>query len=141
MSPLNITQPLDSIRYMVYNGYYKVMSNIPINFHQLPFDFELLPSPGKSRGDLGAFFQPDFIATKRRVKRREKATWPKSSGSSSLVISKLELEKREKILRRNIRNVPGEVKNHGKQSGMAKMKVNMKVDSPSHMGTIMNMYE
>ena len=29
MSPLNITQPLDSIRYMVYNGYYKVMSNIP----------------------------------------------------------------------------------------------------------------
>ena len=24
MSPLNITQPLDSIRYMVYNGYYKV---------------------------------------------------------------------------------------------------------------------
>ena len=29
MSPLNITQPLDSIRYMVYNGYDKVMSNIP----------------------------------------------------------------------------------------------------------------
>ena len=29
MSPLNITQPVDSIRYMVYNGYYKVMSNIP----------------------------------------------------------------------------------------------------------------
>ena len=29
MSPLDITQPLDSIRYMVYNGYYKVMSNIP----------------------------------------------------------------------------------------------------------------
>ena len=29
MSPLNITQPLDSTRYMVYNGYYKVMSNIP----------------------------------------------------------------------------------------------------------------
>ena len=29
MSPLNITQPLDSIRYMVYNGYYKVMSNSP----------------------------------------------------------------------------------------------------------------
>ena len=29
MSPLNITQPLDSIWYMVYNGYYKVMSNIP----------------------------------------------------------------------------------------------------------------
>ena len=29
MSPLNITQPLDSIRYMVYNGYYKVMSSIP----------------------------------------------------------------------------------------------------------------
>ena len=29
MSPLNITQPLDSIGYMVYNGYYKVMSNIP----------------------------------------------------------------------------------------------------------------
>ena len=26
----DITQPLDSIRYMVYNGYYKVMSNIPI---------------------------------------------------------------------------------------------------------------
>ena len=25
----HITQPLDSIRYMVYNGYYKVMSNIP----------------------------------------------------------------------------------------------------------------
>ena len=41
MSPLNITQPLDSIRYMVYNGYYKVMSNIrkmghlttPVRFH------------------------------------------------------------------------------------------------------------
>ena len=29
MSPVNITQPLDSIRYMVYNGSYKVMSNIP----------------------------------------------------------------------------------------------------------------
>ena len=28
-NPLNTTQPLDSIRYMVYNGYYKVMSNIP----------------------------------------------------------------------------------------------------------------
>ena len=25
----HITQPLDSIRYMIYNGYYKVMSNIP----------------------------------------------------------------------------------------------------------------
>ena len=35
MSPLNITQPLDSIRYMVYNGYYKVMSNIP-KMGQLP---------------------------------------------------------------------------------------------------------
>ena len=38
MSPLNITQPLDSIRYMVYNGYYKVMSNIPKMGH--------LPTPG-----------------------------------------------------------------------------------------------
>ena len=37
MSPLNITQPLDSIRYMVYNGYYKVMSNIP--------KMEHLPTP------------------------------------------------------------------------------------------------
>ena len=29
MSPLNITQHHPTIRYMVYNGYYKVMSNIP----------------------------------------------------------------------------------------------------------------
>ena len=29
MSPLNITQPLGIWMYMVYNGYYKVMSNIP----------------------------------------------------------------------------------------------------------------
>ena len=41
MSPLNITQPLDSIRYMVYNGYYKVMSNSPKMGH--------LPTPDKSR--------------------------------------------------------------------------------------------
>ena len=40
MSPLNITQPLDSIRYMVYNGYYKVMSNIPKMGH--------LPTPEKT---------------------------------------------------------------------------------------------
>ena len=39
MSPLNITQPLDSIRYMVYNGYYKVMSNSPKMGH--------LPIPDK----------------------------------------------------------------------------------------------
>ena len=42
MSPLNITQPLDSIRYMVYNGYYKVMSNIPKMGH--------LPTPEKYPG-------------------------------------------------------------------------------------------
>ena len=41
MSPLNITQPLDSIRYMVYNGYYKVMFNIPKMGH--------LPTPDKWR--------------------------------------------------------------------------------------------
>jgi len=35
MSPLNITQPLGN---MVYNGYYKVMSNIPKMGH--------LPIPG-----------------------------------------------------------------------------------------------
>ena len=39
MSPLNITQPLDSIRYMVYNGYYKVMSNIPKMGHLTTPDF------------------------------------------------------------------------------------------------------
>ena len=41
MSPLNITQPLDSIRYMVYNGYYKVMSNMPKMGH--------LTTPDKDR--------------------------------------------------------------------------------------------
>ena len=40
MSPLNITQP--TIRYMVYNGYYKVMSNIP-KMGQLPTPVYLLP--------------------------------------------------------------------------------------------------
>ena len=35
MSPLNITQPYPTIRYMVYNGYYKVMFNIP-KMGQLP---------------------------------------------------------------------------------------------------------
>ena len=44
MSPLNITQLLDSIRYMVYNGYYKVMSNIPKMGH--------LTTPDQSVGFL-----------------------------------------------------------------------------------------
>ena len=44
MSPLNITQPLDSIRYMVYNGYYKVMFNIPKMGH--------LPTPVEIRSNL-----------------------------------------------------------------------------------------
>jgi len=35
MSPLNITQPYPTIRYMVYNSYYKVMFNIP-KMGQLP---------------------------------------------------------------------------------------------------------
>jgi hypothetical protein len=54
------------------------------------------------------------------------------------VISKLELEKREKILGTSKRRSEKPWK---KQSGMVIMKVNMKVDSASHMGTIMNMYE
>ena len=66
---------------MVYNGYYKVMSNVPINFHQLPFDFELLPSPGKSRGDLGAFFQPDFIATNDELNDAKKPRGPRVLGA------------------------------------------------------------
>jgi len=41
MSPLNITQPLGI---MVYNGYYKVMSNIP-KMGQLPTPVERTPSP------------------------------------------------------------------------------------------------
>ena len=40
MSPLNITQPLGIWSINVYNGYYKVMSNIPKMGH--------LPTPGKS---------------------------------------------------------------------------------------------
>ena len=45
MSPLNITQPLDSIRYMVYNGYYKVMSNIPKMGHLTTPENRLLENP------------------------------------------------------------------------------------------------
>ena len=45
----HITQPLDSIRYMVYNGYYKVMSNIPkmghlttpVKYMVFPDDFQI----------------------------------------------------------------------------------------------------
>ena len=51
MSPLNITQPLDSIRYMVYIGYYKVMSNIPKMGH--------LTTPAY----FGLFRYPVFLTT------------------------------------------------------------------------------
>ena len=59
MSPLNITQPLDSIRYMVYNGYYKVMSNIPKMGH-LPTSvttkqYIAIPSRAKGQGPFHKF--------------------------------------------------------------------------------------
>ena len=59
MSPLNITQPLDSIRYMVYNGYYKVMSNIPKMGHLTT------PAPGwpKRRVPQSNLGAPPWTAT------------------------------------------------------------------------------
>ena len=54
MSPLNITQPLDSIRYMVYNGYYKVMSNIPKMGHLTT----PVSSPGKVSSETAASLSP-----------------------------------------------------------------------------------
>ena len=53
MSPLNITQPLDSIRYMVYIGYYKVMSNIP-KMGQLPTPVKPLAAQIQAQGVPGA---------------------------------------------------------------------------------------
>ena len=57
MSPLNITQPLDSIRYMVYNGYYNVMSNSPQMGH-LP-----IPVIDLCVQVLWAVFQKDILWT------------------------------------------------------------------------------
>ena len=45
MSPLNITQPLGIWSINVYNGYYKVMSNIPKMGH--------LPTPGSESLKIG----------------------------------------------------------------------------------------
>ena len=54
MSPLNITQPLGIWSIRVYNGYYKVMSNIP-KMGQLPTpvdDFPKKPIGGFSTSIL-----------------------------------------------------------------------------------------
>ena len=71
MSPLNITQPLDSIRYMVYNGYYKVMSILIHSF----FRQKITPigSPGKrspSRAMKIRRSSPSIFAT--LVSRRDR---------------------------------------------------------------------
>ena len=52
MSPLNITQPLGIWSIKVYNGYYKVMSNIPKMGH--------LPTPESCRWENPVFFYLRF---------------------------------------------------------------------------------
>ena len=57
MSPLNITQPLGLWSIIVYNGYYKVMSNIP-KMGQLPTPAytNLIQSPQQLSHWLVRFF-------------------------------------------------------------------------------------
>ena len=52
MSPLNITQPLGIWSINVYNGYYKVMSNIPKMGH--------LPTPGMAVSEEADKVMDDF---------------------------------------------------------------------------------
>ena len=49
----HITQPLDSIRYMVYNGYYKMMSNIPKMGH--------LTTPDIGGSKLGQLIESRYV--------------------------------------------------------------------------------
>ena len=57
MSPLNITQPLGIL---VYNGYYKVMSNIPKMGHLMTHGQQVFLMVGASNKAL-AQIPPDFV--------------------------------------------------------------------------------